>query len=309
MMLLVASILLFMTACNGDNEPEASSESEQADTSMASSEESTLEDTDAESVEEITSEEPEPTEETTEEQSEETTEMESEESAEPSTEASSEETAEPSTEETTETSTEETVQPQESSAYTDAEQCIMSQLTECENVPLNAQFDAYKKLVADGTLPQAPGSGCLPCAVKYSFEMKYGESRDIVSQEGEAVPDTAPDAEYPENFITDYLFALPGYFGGVSNQAESYFYPGSEGHERLVANKASGQFANHMTYSVQIDRVEEAADGTLHVYAYREYSHATSDGVNETYMRYDVIEQDGRYYIVSYEELDNVPVQ
>ncbi|MCG1009949.1 hypothetical protein J4760_07945 [Salinicoccus sp. ID82-1] len=235
------------------------------------------------------------------EQSEETTEMESEESAEPSIEASSEETAEPSTEET--------VQPQESSGYTNAEHCIMSQLTECENVPLNAQFDAYKKLVDDGTLPQAPGSGCLPCAVKYSFEMKYGESRDIVSQEGEAVPDTEPDAEYPENFITDYLFALPGYFGGVSNQAESYFYPGSEGHERLVANKASGQFANHMTYSVQIDRVEEAADGTLRVYAYREYSHATSDGVNETYTRYDVIEQDGRYYIVSYEELDNVAVQ
>src|SRR5699024_7383196 len=66
--------------------------------------------------------------------------------------------------------------------YTAAERCIMSQLTECDGVSTSAQFQAYKDLVADGTLPQAPGSGCLPCAVKYSFEKKYGESRDIEAQ-------------------------------------------------------------------------------------------------------------------------------
>lgn len=63
--------------------------------------------------------------------------------------------------------------------YNAAEQCIMSELTECEGVSEADQFLAYDNLVTDGTLPQSPGSGCLPCAVKYSFEAEYGDSREI----------------------------------------------------------------------------------------------------------------------------------
>src|SRR5699024_3282859 len=49
--------------------------------------------------------------------------------------------------------------------YTAAEQCIMSEFTECENIEANDQYQAYDNLVANGTLPQAPISDCLPCAV------------------------------------------------------------------------------------------------------------------------------------------------
>src|SRR5699024_4405932 len=147
-----------------------------------------------EHVENDTDETEEPAEE---ESSEETTEPDT---GDPAEEASSEEDTEEDTHEKTEEETEEEPSEEDSTEsgagentsgnnYTAAEQCIMSELTECEGVATADRFQAYKDLVADSTLPQAPGSGCLPCAVKYSFEVKYGESRDIEAEPAEEPQD------------------------------------------------------------------------------------------------------------------------
>lgn len=200
-------------------------------------------------------------------------------------------------------------QPEEDSVveetYTAAEQCIMTQLAECEGVAEANQFQAYQNLVADGTLAQAPGSGCLSCAVKYSFEMKYGESnpiKTVVLPRSEEHPE---DITNVMQYVQQYLFALPAYFNNQNDDALNFYQSGSDGYNILIENKASGNFANHMTYSVFIDREESNPDGSTSIYTYRTYSHQNTDGVFEAYTRYNVVASNNRYYIISFEELEN----
>lgn len=193
--------------------------------------------------------------------------------------------------------------------YTAAENCIMTQLTECNNVPEAEQFQAYSDLVADGTLPQAPGSGCLPCAVKYSFEVKYGESNPVnpaILPRSDKMPGEITN---PSEFVQQYLFSLPAFFNNQNEVALSFYLTDSPGYNALFANKASGNYSNHMTYSVFIDSEVENLDGSMYVYTTREYSHINTDSVYEVYARYQVVEQDGRLYLTDYAELENTRVE
>lgn len=193
--------------------------------------------------------------------------------------------------------------------YTAAEHCIMTQLMECENVPEADQFQAYNDLVADGTLPQAPGSGCLACGVKYSFEAKYGDSAPLTYSflpHSDKMPE---DITSTSEFVQQYLFALPAYFNNHDEEALSFYLPESPGYNLLFSNKASGNYDNHMTYSVFIDSEVENLDGSMSVYATREYSHVNTQGVFEVYARYTVIEQDGRYYLTDFNELENIRIE
>lgn len=193
--------------------------------------------------------------------------------------------------------------------YTAAENCIMTQLTECNNVPEAEQFQAYSDLVADGTLPQAPGSGCLPCAVKYSFEVKYGESNPVnpaILPRSDKMPGEITN---PSEFVQQYLFSLPAFFNNQNEVALSFYLTDSPGYNALFANKASGNYSNHMTYSVFIDSEVENLDGSMYVYTTREYSHINTDSVYEVYARYQVVEQDGRFYLTDYAELENTRVE
>lgn len=193
--------------------------------------------------------------------------------------------------------------------YTAAEHCIMTQLAECENVPPEDQFKAYRDLVADSTLPEAPGSDCLPCAVKYSFEAKYGESDPVnysILPRSEKMPEDISD---PSEFVQQYLFSLPAFFNNHDETALSFYQPDSAGYHALFANKASGNFSNHMTYSVFINSEVENLDGSMNIYAYRTYSHINTNGIFEVYARYNLIEQDGRYYLTDYEELENTRIE
>ena len=235
------------------------------------------------------------------------------------------ESAEETSEETAENSSEDTVDNEESSEtestdeangstgnevnYTAAEHCIMTQLMECENVPEADQFQAYNDLVANGTLPQAPGSGCLACGVKYSFEAKYGESAPLTYSILPRSDKMPGDITNTSEFVQQYLFALPAYFNNHDEEALSFYLPETPGYNALFANKASGNYGNHMTYSVFIDSEVENLDGSMNVYATREYSHINTHGVFEVYARYTVIEQDGRYYMIDYEELENTRIE
>lgn len=193
--------------------------------------------------------------------------------------------------------------------YTAAENCIMTQLTECGNVPEADQFQAYSNLVADGTLPQAPGSGCLACAVKYSFEVKYGDSKQITYSILPSSDKMPGEITNTSEFVQQYLFALPAFFNNHDEEALSFYLPESPGYNALFANKASGNYSNHMTYSVFIDSEVENTDGSKYVYAAREYSHKSTDSVYEVFARYQVVEQDGRFYLTDYTELENTRVQ
>ena len=235
------------------------------------------------------------------------------------------ESAEETSEETAENSSEDTVDNEESSEtestdeangstgnevnYTAAEHCIMTQLMECENVPEADQFQAYNDLVANGTLPQAPGSGCLACGVKYSFEAKYGESAPLTYSILPRSDKMPGDITNTSEFVQQYLFALPAYFNNHDEEALSFYLPETPGYNALFANKASGNYGNHMTYSVFIDSEVENLDGSMNVYATRTYSHINTHGVFEVYARYHVIEQDGRFYLTDYEELENTRIE
>ena len=193
--------------------------------------------------------------------------------------------------------------------YNAAEQCIMSELTECEGVAVADQFQAYQNLVADGTLPQAPGSDCLPCAVKYSFEAEYGESRDIDTTVVPRSIQGPGEIDNMHQFVRQYLFALPAYFNDIDRDALDFYHPDSEGYNLLAANKASGDYSNHMTYAVHLDSEEANQDGSTDIFAYRTYSHTNTDGIFEAYTRYNVIEEGGRYYLTDYEEIENVRIE
>ena len=235
------------------------------------------------------------------------------------------ESAEETSEETAENSSEDTVDNEESSEtestdeangstgnevnYTAAEHCIMTQLMECENVPEADQFQAYNDLVANGTLPQAPGSGCLACGVKYSFEAKYGESAPLTYSILPRSDKMPGDITNTSEFVQQYLFALPAYFNNHDEEALSFYLPETPGYNALFANKASGNYGNHMTYSVFIDSEVENLDGSMNVYATRTYSHINTHGVFEVYARYHVTEQDGRFYLTDYEELENTRIE
>lgn len=193
--------------------------------------------------------------------------------------------------------------------YDAAERCIMSELTECEGVSTENQFMAYQNLVEDGTLPQSPVNDCLPCAVKYSFEAEYGESKSIdlsVLPRSEEAPE---EINSHLQFVRQYLFALPGYYNDQNNEALEFYQKGSAGQNLLTANKTSGRYANHMTYSVHIDYEEQNSDGSSNVYIYRTYSHVNTNGIYENYVLYNVMASNGRNYIIGYEEIENVRIE
>lgn len=193
--------------------------------------------------------------------------------------------------------------------YSAAEQCIMSELTECENIEADEQYLAYDNLVESGTLPQAPVGDCLPCAVKYSFEAEYGESREIDTSVLPRSVSAPEDINNKYQFVRQYAFSLPAYFNDVTDDALNFYHPDTAGYSQLAANKSSGMYSNHMTYAFHIDKDEANADGSTDIYAYRTYSHENTDGIFEVYTRYNVSEPDNRFYLTDYEELDNVRVE
>lgn len=270
MVLLLTMMLIILAACGGSDE-----KAEETDTDPSEETESEAEDESEKQPEQDESEEVADNEEASETQS---------------------------TDETNGTSGNET-------NYTAAENCIMTQLIDCENVPKAEQFQAYSDLVADGTLPQAPGSDCLPCAVKYSFEVRYGESNPVTYSILPRSDKMPGEITNPSEFVQQYLFTLPAFFNNHDEEALSFYLPESPGYHALFANKASGAYNNHMTYSVFVNSEVENLDGSINVYATREYSHINTDSVYEVYARYHVIEQDGRFYLTDYEELENTPVE
>lgn len=309
-LLLVVGALFFFVFSplseSGEDMNTETAESGENNSTDSQEEESTEKETTEESAEEQKEESTEESEESTEEQA--TGEQSSEESDQAS--STEGETTEDNTSEeaTKEESTKASNKSSNSNNYTAAEQCIMSELTECQGVSVSSQFQAYKDLVADGTLPQAPGSGCLACAVKYSFEEKYGESRDIEAQPSDGGTEDVYTGS-PEALVSEYLFSLPAYYNGANELTLNYLLPESNAYNQLTANKASGDFRDHMTYTVFIETVEPVTNNEYNVYAYREYSHENSGGVYEAYVRYNIAQKDGRYYITDYTELRNVPVQ
>lgn len=113
----------------------------------------------------------------------------------------------------------------------------------------------------------------------------------------------------PSEFVQQYLFSLPAFFNNQNEVALSFYLTDSPGYNALFANKASGNYSNHMTYSVFIDSEVENLDGSMYVYTTREYSHINTDSVYEVYARYQVVEQDGRLYLTDYAELENTRVE
>ncbi|WP_411843737.1 hypothetical protein [Salinicoccus sp. HZC-1] len=177
--------------------------------------------------------------------------------------------------------------------YSAAKQCILSKLTDCEGISRAEQFDAYNALVAEGRLPDAPNTDCLECAVQHSFDALDG--------------DVQADTEEISTFVTEYLNLLPKYYNGNSDAVLDYLVSYGNAHNKLLANKDSGNYRNHTTHSVTIDSVERV-QGIIEVYTYRQYSHQTSNGMYETHVKYELIEDKDGLHISDYTELGYYPV-
>lgn len=158
---------------------------------------------------------------------------------------------EETTEEQNNKETEESVSNNEN--YDTAEQCIMSELTECENIEANDQYQAYDNLIANGSLPQAPISDCLPCAVNYSFEAEYGDSREIDTSVLSRSVEAPVEINNQLQFVRQYAFSLPGYFNDVTDDALGFYHPDTAGYSQLVVNKSDGRF--YLTNYEELDNV------------------------------------------------------
>ncbi|MFC3418717.1 hypothetical protein ACFOLA_04405 [Salinicoccus hispanicus] len=225
-----------------------------------------------ESMEQTASSNEETTEETTTEESiEESTEENT------STEASGN-TEEASSEETTETET-------SSDQSSDAEQvnvlatrCIISNLGNCEGIPLDAQKAEYERLLDEGVLGKREVTDTFVENVMGSHMTMHNQDKGPSIAEGQYPPsDITITAKYFEMELEDY-------YNGESEAALEYLVEETSLYGATVANKESGKFSDYKLYSA---KAVESEDGEpIRGQIEKVYSHASSDGIERERVSY-----------------------
>lgn len=102
------------------------------------------------------------------------------------------------------------------------------------------------------------------------------------------------------NFIfKTYLDNLADYYNDENDDVLSIL----EGNalDKIQANKASGNFANHQNYPGTTVSVEQISEREYQITVNRTYSHATSNGQETSQVTYTVLDTDGMLKITDYE--------
>ncbi|MHC0552614.1 hypothetical protein [Salinicoccus sp. CNSTN-B1] len=291
--LLMTLIMLLLTGCGGtDNEAEEAMTDTEKETTEQPTEAVTTEEA---AVGGTTSEA--------------STEEAKEDSEEETTEEATEEQVEEATNEKTKEETEE-VSMGGSSASGPYEQhmiqnpageaCIMNRLAaeHCEGITMQQKFLAYHHLNFTNVLPISPNIGCLECMVDYSFAVMDGTQEPISINEMDKKG--APFTPDLDTFMESYAYELANFFNGHPNRLMDYIGQDSPAISYLDNNRASGNFADHTTHSVDVQSIEDKGNGTYNVTMYREYEHITSNGIEGGTVEYTVCETDHAFKIVDF---------
>ncbi|WP_271400481.1 hypothetical protein [Salinicoccus roseus] len=183
------------------------------------------------------------------------------------------------------------------------EQCIMNRLAaeHCDGITMQEKFLAYHHLTFTNELPISPNIGCLECMVDYSFAVKDGTqepiSKNEVDQKG--VPFT-PELE---TFMESYAYELANFFNGHPSMLLEYLDRDGPAMWQIHDNRLSGNFTDHTTHTVDVQNIVDLGDGAYRVTMYREYEHATSDGMGSSTVDYTVEKTPFAFEIVNFQAI------
>ncbi|WP_271397105.1 hypothetical protein [Salinicoccus roseus] len=185
--------------------------------------------------------------------------------------------------------------------------CILSHLAteECEGFTMQEKFLAYHHLNFTNELPISPNIGCLECMVDYSFAVMDGSQEAIGIEEMDAKG--APFTPDLDTFMESYAYELANFFNGHQNRLMDYIGQGSPAMSYLDNNRASGNFADHTTHSVDVKNIEDMGDGTYKITMYREYEHVSSNSVGSGTVEYTVQETPHAFEIVNFKAVSGAP--
>ncbi|MFC3418718.1 hypothetical protein ACFOLA_04410 [Salinicoccus hispanicus] len=242
--------------------------------------------TESESVSEETIEQETTEAETTEESTEESTEKSAEDLTEESTDSEGSENEADNSEESTESDT----SSDQASGESDSEQvnvlatrCIISNLGDCEGVPLEAQKAEYERLLNEGVLGKMDVTDTF-------LEDVLGSHLTMHNQNDAG---TFPEDRYPPSSVDDtikyFTMELENYYNGESEAALGYLKEGSSLYQSTVENKKAGDFMDYKLYDVKVMPLEDSA-GPDSREIERVYSHASSNGIERDRVSYDTPE-------------------
>ncbi|MFC3419920.1 hypothetical protein ACFOLA_10565 [Salinicoccus hispanicus] len=289
--LSILLMTLFIAGCSGNDDTNDTPDTE----------EQTEEATTEEAVE-VTSEEP------SEEASDETAQDNMGSQAEESEEEVTEETETESMDEPTEEGAGGSVSgpyEQDRVTHLTAEDCIMSRLDPqyCNGLTLQQKFLAYHALAFRNKLPTSPNIGCFECMVDYSFAVMDGDQEYIQIPEMDGKG--APFMPGIQTFMISYANELANYFNGHPARLPEYIDRDSPAMTYLSNNRASGNYADHTTHAVEIEDIEQMKSGLYEVRMFREYEHATSDGVSNSTVEYTVRKTSHAFEIIDFSAVEN----
>lgn len=105
-----------------------------------------------------------------------------------------------------------------------------------------------------------------------------------------------------------YLSSLEDYFNDENESVFDYTDPSSENGSIIIDNKESGNFSDHENHNIEVLSMEEE-DSVYYVTVSREYSHATSAGVRETVVQYEIYSTAKGFKVMDFEELNDGPAE
>ncbi|MFD2831064.1 hypothetical protein [Corticicoccus populi] len=181
------------------------------------------------------------------------------------------------------------------------EECVLNLLRDCRN-----DFDdhdiinAYLELVESGKIEDTgvqPGMN--EAQVVDNLENYYLEpEHNSTSQDSD-------DIEFKtwETISYEYVTRLADYYNDVDTIRGIFYYlhEGSPAYNKVTANKATGNFAEHTVHNVSLEEITDNGDGTVTLRVSREYTHATSNGKSHVIVDYLVNKETHEF--IDYEEI------
>lgn len=161
-----------------------------------------------------------------------------------------------------------------------AERCIISNLGDCEGVPLEDQKAAFQRLLDEGVLGKMEMSDTFLEEVLGAHVIMHNQSED----------NTYPEDRYPPSSVDDtvkyYSMELENYYNGESEAVFGYLKEDSPLYQSIVENRESGDFEDYKLYDVEVVPAE-GSDGPSSRMVERVYSHASSNGIERERVSYD----------------------
>ncbi|GAB3058949.1 hypothetical protein ACFOU0_04545 [Salinicoccus sesuvii] len=166
-----------------------------------------------------------------------------------------------------------------------AERCIISNLGDCDGVPLEEQKAAFQRLVDEGVFGKMEMSDTFLEEVLGAHVVMHNQIEH----------NTYPEDRYPPSSVDDtikyYSMELENYYNGEDEAVLDYLKEDSPLYQSIVENKESGDFADYKLYDIEMMPAEGSGGPSSRVVE-RIYSHASSNGIERERVSYDTSDND-----------------